>query len=79
MRYLLLLFIFSSTAEAKSLNLVSDAIAEFCQIDKKSENEFWQCADKLNNCIIPLGREWNDKDLFRCMKQYEKGASKKDQ
>lgn len=74
MKTLILILITSNISFANDIEILTDSIAEFCEIySQQPEEQKIQCVEKLTNCIIGVDGNWEDDLLFNCIREYDRG------
>jgi hypothetical protein len=72
----LILILFTTQTFANDIEVLTDAISEFCDFNSyDSDEKKLTCGEKITNCIINVDGKWNDKLLFKCIKEYHLGES----
>lgn len=70
MKYLFFILVSIPAFAGQEADL-ADSIAEFCDFQTENSDESKiECGLYLTNCIIGPGGDWDDKRLFKCIKQW---------
>ena len=73
MKYLLIILSFAIFAHAEDEGALADSIDQICNISEDGilSDKEEDCMLYYVNCVIGPGGKWDDKQLFKCMKERE--------